>query len=102
LHDVRHSCASAALKAGISPKGISERLGHATAAFTWQTHTHVIPGMDEEAADTVAKLILAPPTLRVVPEADGSILGRIEVDETPEMTSGPAKAGPDTCSGGRI
>jgi hypothetical protein len=59
--------------------------------------------MDEEAADTVAKLILAPPTLRVVvPEADGSILGRIEVDENPEMTSGPAKAGPDACSGGRI
>jgi hypothetical protein len=59
--------------------------------------------MDEEAADTGAQLILAPPTLRVVvPEADGSILGRIEVDETPEMTAGRAKAGPDTCSGGRI
>ena len=58
LHDVRHSYATAALKAGIPPKVISERLGHATAAFTLQTYTHVIPGMDEAAADTVAALIL--------------------------------------------
>lgn len=54
LHDVRHSYATAALKAGISPKVISERLGHASPAFTLQTYTHVIPGMDELAADTVA------------------------------------------------
>ena len=30
---------------------ISERLGHATVAFTLQTYSHVIPGMDEEAAE---------------------------------------------------
>jgi hypothetical protein len=52
LHDVRHSYASAALKAGIPPKVISERLGHAAVAFTMQTYTHVIPGMDRDAADT--------------------------------------------------
>ena len=34
LHDVRHSYATAALKAGISAKVISERLGHASVAFT--------------------------------------------------------------------
>ena len=38
---------------------ISERLGHATVAFTLQTYTHVIPGMDQTAADSVADLILA-------------------------------------------
>ena len=37
LHDVRHSYATAALKAGISAKVISERLGHASVAFTLQT-----------------------------------------------------------------
>ena len=58
LHDVRHSYATAALKAGVPPKVISERLGHANAAFTLQTYTHVIPGMDEDAASTVAALIL--------------------------------------------
>ncbi len=58
VHDVRHSYATAALLAGVPPKVISERLGHATAAFTLQTYTHVIPGMDEKAANSVAALIL--------------------------------------------
>jgi integrase len=58
LHDVRHSYATAALKAGISAKVISERLGHASVAFTLQTYGHVIPGMDKDAATTVADLIL--------------------------------------------
>jgi hypothetical protein len=55
---VRHSYATAALKAGISAKVISERLGHASVAFTLQTYSHVIAGMDREAAATVADLIL--------------------------------------------
>ncbi len=58
LHDVRHSYATAALMAGISPKIVSERLGHSTAAFTLQVYSHVIPGMDAVAANTVADLIL--------------------------------------------
>jgi Phage integrase family len=58
LHDVRHSYATAALKAGISAKVISERLGHASVAFTLQTYGHVIPEMDKDAAATVADLIL--------------------------------------------
>jgi Phage integrase family len=57
LHDVRHSYATAALKAGISAKVISERLGHASVTFTLQTCSHVIPGMDKDAAATVADLI---------------------------------------------
>jgi integrase len=58
LHDVRHSYATAALKAGISARVISERLGHASVAFTLQTYGHVIPGMDRDAAATVADLIV--------------------------------------------
>jgi len=54
LHDVRHSYATAALIAGVSPKIISERLGHSTVAFTLQTYAHVIPTMDEAAAATAA------------------------------------------------
>jgi hypothetical protein len=33
-------------------------LGNATAAFTLQVYSHVIPGMDQHAADTVAGLFL--------------------------------------------
>jgi integrase len=58
LHDVRHSYATAALKAGVHPKIVSERLGHASVAFTLQTYSHVIEGMDEAAATTIARHIL--------------------------------------------
>jgi hypothetical protein len=58
LHDVRHSYATAALAAGIPAKIVSERLGHANIAITMDTYSHVLPGQDEQAADTVAQLIL--------------------------------------------
>jgi integrase len=58
LHDVRHSYATAALAAGVPPKVVSQRLGHATIAITMDTYSHVIPGLDEQAAETVARLIL--------------------------------------------
>jgi integrase len=60
LHDVRHSYASAALAAGIPAKIISERLGHANIGITMDTYSHVLPGMDAEAATIVARLILDP------------------------------------------
>jgi integrase len=58
LHDVRHSYATAALAAGIPAKVVSERLGHATIAITMDVYSHVIPGMDAQAANAVASLIL--------------------------------------------
>ena len=58
LHGLRHSYATAALKAGVPLKVMSERLGHATVAITLDIYSHVIPGMDELAANTVAGLIL--------------------------------------------
>jgi integrase len=61
LHDVRHSYATAALAAGIPAKIVSERLGHANIAITMDTYSHVLPGLDEQAAGTVARLILGKP-----------------------------------------
>jgi hypothetical protein len=57
-HDVRHSYATAALAAGIPAKVVSERLGHANIAITLDVYSHVIPGMDAQAANAVAGLIL--------------------------------------------
>jgi hypothetical protein len=37
---------------------VSERLGHATIAITMDVYSHVIPGMDAQAASAVASLIL--------------------------------------------
>jgi len=57
LHDVRHTHATLALKAGVPVKVISERLGHESPAFTLKQYAHVIPGMQAEAAAQVAAMI---------------------------------------------
>ena len=57
LHDLRHSHATLALRAGVHPKVVSERLGHATVSITLDTYSHAIPAMEEEAAEKVAALV---------------------------------------------
>jgi len=51
------------LKSGVHPKIVSERLGHATVAFTLDTYTHVVPGLQEAAAKAFDNLFTAPATL---------------------------------------
>jgi integrase len=58
LDPVTLATLKAHLAAGVPPKVISQRLGHATIAITMDTYSHVIPGLDEQAAETVARLIL--------------------------------------------
>jgi integrase len=43
LHDLRHTHATLMLKSGVHPKIVSERLGHATVAFTLDTYSHGRP-----------------------------------------------------------
>ena len=69
LHDLRHSYATAALSAGIAAKVVSERLGHASVAITLDTYSHVHPALQEEAAHTVASLILGSDRLGAHDEA---------------------------------
>ena len=59
LHDLRHTHATIALRAGVPVKVISERLGHEDPAFTMKQYAHVIPGMQAEAAELVAALVAA-------------------------------------------
>ncbi len=53
FHDLRHSHASQLLKQGINPKVVSERLGHSSIAITMDTYSHVLPGLQEEAASKI-------------------------------------------------
>jgi integrase len=53
LHDLRHTHATLALQAGVHPKVVSERLGHASIGITLDTYSHVMPGMQEEAAEKI-------------------------------------------------
>lgn len=57
FHDLRHTHATPALQAGIHPRVVSERLGHATIAITRDTYSHAIPAMQEEAVEKVAALV---------------------------------------------
>jgi integrase len=57
LHDLRHTWATLALKAGIHPKVVSERLGHASVNITLDVYSHVTPDMQESAAELVASLL---------------------------------------------
>lgn len=57
LHDLRHTHATLLLKAGVPVKVVSERLGHASPAFTMSVYQHVIPGMQAEAAAIFAQAI---------------------------------------------
>lgn len=58
FHDLRHTHASLALSAGVYPKVVSERLGHADIALTLNTYSHAIPALQETAAAIVANLVL--------------------------------------------
>ena len=57
LHGLRHTWATLALQAGVPIKVVSERLGHASVAFTMNIYQHVLPGMQREAAELVASLV---------------------------------------------
>ncbi|HEY3463422.1 MAG TPA: tyrosine-type recombinase/integrase [Gaiellaceae bacterium] len=58
LHGLRHAHATLALRAGVHPKVVSERLGHASVAFTLDTYTDALPDMQETAAALVDALVL--------------------------------------------
>ena len=57
LHDLRHTHASIAVKAGVPIGVVSERLGHASPEFTLHRYAHVMPGMQREAADKIARAV---------------------------------------------
>jgi integrase len=53
LHDLRHTHATLALKAGVHPKVVSERLGHATVGITLDLYSHVVPSLARDAAEQI-------------------------------------------------
>jgi integrase len=57
LHDLRHTWATLALMAGEHPKVVADRLGHTTTNVTLNIYSHVVEGMQSQAAENVAALI---------------------------------------------
>jgi len=56
FHDLRHTAASLMLKQGVSVKVVQERLGHSGAGLTLNVYSHVIPGMQKEAAQKMDEI----------------------------------------------
>ena len=57
LHSLRHTHASLMLREGVSPKVVQERLGHANIGITMDTYSHVMPGLQEAAAEKFEKAL---------------------------------------------
>ncbi|MFL6238830.1 MAG: tyrosine-type recombinase/integrase [Actinomycetes bacterium] len=57
IHGLRHTWATLALRAGVHPRVVQERLGHSTVAITLDIYSHVNPALSADAANTVADLV---------------------------------------------
>ena len=59
FHDLRHSHATHLLSSDVHPKVASERLGHSKVGIRLDLYSHVIPGMQEDAAAIVDQALTA-------------------------------------------
>lgn len=50
FHPLRHTAATLLLGEGVNPKVVAERLGHSSIRITLDTYSHVLPNVQEEAA----------------------------------------------------
>jgi integrase len=57
FHDLRHAHATHMLASGVHPKIASERLGHSKVGITMDLYSHVMPGMQEDAAARVDRAL---------------------------------------------
>jgi integrase len=53
FHDLRHTCATLLLSEGVNAKVVSELLGHASITITLNIYSHVLPDMQDSAADAM-------------------------------------------------
>lgn len=57
FHDLRHTYATLALQAGVSPKTIQAILGHSNISTTLDTYGHVTQEMHKEAAELIGGIL---------------------------------------------
>ena len=57
VHDCRHTCATMLLSKGVHPKIVQEILGHSQIRLTLDTYSHVLPTMQEEAVNTLERVL---------------------------------------------
>ena len=50
IHDLRHTTATLLLAQGVHPRIVMDTLGHSQVSLTLDTYSHVLPGLQAEAA----------------------------------------------------
>ncbi|AXF56826.1 MULTISPECIES: tyrosine-type recombinase/integrase [Bacillaceae] len=63
FHELRHTHATHLLKLGFHPKIVQERLGHNSIQVTIDTYSHLMPGLQETAAQKLGNMIFDPPDI---------------------------------------
>lgn len=53
FHDLRHTAATLLLEHGVNPKVVSEMLGHSHVSVTLGIYSHVMPHMQQQAAEAM-------------------------------------------------
>ena len=56
FHDLRHTAATLLLKENVHPKIVQEMLGHSMISLTLDTYSHILPDIQQEAADKMDKI----------------------------------------------
>ena len=59
FHDLRHSCTTMMIEAGIDMKTVQTRIGHANITTTMNTYAHCTPAVDQSAADKLDNILFA-------------------------------------------
>jgi integrase len=57
FHDLRHSAATLLLAQGVTPRYITELLGHSQVSFTMQTYAHVLAPVRKEIAAKMDEIL---------------------------------------------
>jgi integrase len=60
IHDLRHTAAALAIRAGAHPKAIADRLGHSSITTTLDRYGHLFPVLDEALADHLDEMARQP------------------------------------------
>ena len=56
IHDLRHTAVALMVAAGVHPKAIQARMGHASISVTLDRYGHLFPQIDAEVADALDRL----------------------------------------------
>ena len=57
FHNLRHTAASIGFAEGLDPKMIQHMLGHSSIGVTMDTYTHLVPGLQKDAAERIGRAI---------------------------------------------